>query len=181
MSCHLHIRLSAIRDKSAGIKFSIQPVFELLGWLDKLKLVLTFDNLSVKLLKCFKSLFIAKFGHLSVLLLKTGSFKWNWTPVSGHCFVKARYKYLPTDNFLAEVVTCGSLAWAVICRGFFSVIFFTRFVWPNLFYKLFLKIIVIDSRKLSKNAVTWNQVAVNQFSHPKVERTQEKPDKERLV
>ena len=31
MSCHLHIRLGAIRDKSAGIKFSIQPVLELLG------------------------------------------------------------------------------------------------------------------------------------------------------
>ena len=31
MSCHLHIRLRAIRDKSAGIKFSIQPVLELLG------------------------------------------------------------------------------------------------------------------------------------------------------
>lgn len=37
-----------------------------------------------------------------------------------------------------------------------------------------LKIIVIDSRKLSKKAVTWNQVALNQFSHPKVERAQEK-------
>ena len=31
MSCHLHIRLRAIRDKSAGIKSSIQSVFELLG------------------------------------------------------------------------------------------------------------------------------------------------------
>ena len=31
MSCHLHIRLRAIGDKSAGIKFSIQSVFELLG------------------------------------------------------------------------------------------------------------------------------------------------------
>ena len=30
-SCHLHIRLSVIRYKSAGIKFRVQPVFELLG------------------------------------------------------------------------------------------------------------------------------------------------------
>lgn len=133
-----------------------------------------------KAVKMFQVSFYSKVWTF-VSFASKNRFKWNWTPVSGHCFVKARYKYLPTDNFLAEVVTCGSLAWAVICRGFFSVIFFTRFVWPNLFYKLFLKIIVIDSRKLSKNAVTWNQVAVNQFSHPKVERTQEKPDKERLV
>lgn len=29
-----------------------------------------------------------------------------------HCFVKARLKYLLPDNFQAEVVPCGSLAWA---------------------------------------------------------------------
>ena len=34
--------------------------------------MLTFDNLSVKLLKCLKSLFITKFGQLPVLLLKSG-------------------------------------------------------------------------------------------------------------
>lgn len=33
-------------------------------------LTLTFDNLSVKLLKCFNSLFIAKFRPWSVLFLK---------------------------------------------------------------------------------------------------------------
>ena len=32
-----------------------------------------------------------------------------------HCFVKARLYCLPTDNFLAEVVPWGSLAWAMIC------------------------------------------------------------------
>ena len=31
------------------------------------------------------------------------------------CFVKARFNCLPTGNFLAEVVTWGSLAWAIIC------------------------------------------------------------------
>lgn len=29
-----------------------------------------------------------------------------------HCFVKARFQCLPPDNFQAEVVPCGSLAWA---------------------------------------------------------------------
>ena len=29
--------------------------------------------------------------------------------------VKARFNCLPTGNFLAEVVTWGSLAWAIIC------------------------------------------------------------------
>ena len=31
-----------------------------------------------------------------------------------HCFVKARFECLPPDNFLAEVVPCGSLAWATV-------------------------------------------------------------------
>ena len=31
-----------------------------------------------------------------------------------HCFVKARFECLPSDKFLAEVVPCGSLAWATV-------------------------------------------------------------------
>ena len=41
-----------------------------------------------------------------------------------HYFVKARFNCLPTDNFLAEVVPWGSLAWAMICSQRVLAFFF---------------------------------------------------------
>ena len=40
---------------------------------------------------------------------------WLLCSSKSRCFVKARLNCLPTGNFLAEVVTWGSLAWAIIC------------------------------------------------------------------
>ena len=104
------------------------------------------------------------------------------------CFVKARFNCLPTGNFLAEVATCDSLAWAIICS--LRVLAFSldpAHIFVNTFPSVIpnSKLITISNDVLPKH-LSWNstrtQRAVNEFSIPRVKWQREKKgDHERIA
>ena len=95
------------------------------------------------------------------------------------CFVKARFHCLATGNFLAEVVTWGSLAWAIICS--LRVLAFSldpAHIFVNTFPSVIpnSKLITISNNVLLKH-LSWNSTWTNVQSTSSV--LQEWNDKEK--
>ena len=105
---------------------------------------------------------------------------WLLCSSKSRCFVKARFNCLPTGNFLAEVVTWGSLAWAIICS--LQVLAFSldpAHIFVNIFLSVIpnSKLITISNNDLPKHLSwnsTWTQRVVNEFTAPRVKRRHRK-------